>query len=366
MDDLLPIYSIIMKLIKTLSIFALAGCLTACFRQGEGSGDSQLGLDSLALPQIDSVAIDTLERDSIPTDSLVSAPDLEIPSDSVRLGEELLYDTYNLEDEYSYRGEQRGFQWSKIKEYLALVEGLQREHATLGVLQNYKNKNGLPPLPQKYGRNKHEKAIDSLGVERSQAIPLFEEGGSIPILYARDGSLVRILRRDSLAMAHIEGISFEGAWQVPDRYVASLGDSLFIRHIAFVDVRNQNIALVEQTAEGWLVRSKNPATTGLDKPPYARPTPTGIFVLQGKREKMYYLKDGTDRIEGYAPYASRFTNGAYIHGVPVNKPNGKIIEYSATLGTTPRSHMCVRNASSHAEFVFRQAKAYESLVIVID
>lgn len=355
-----------MKLIRTLSIFALTGCLTACLRQGDGSADSQLGLDSLAPPQIDSIAIDTLEIDSILSDSLVSVAEPDLPSDSVILREELLYDAHSLEDEYSYRGEQRGFQWSKIKEYLALVERLQREHTTLGVLQNYKNKNGLPPLPQKHGRNKHENAIDSLGVERSQAIPLFEEGGDIPVIYARDGSLVRILSRDSLAMAHIEGISFGGAWQVPDRYVATLGDSLFIRHIAFVDVRNQNITLLEQTEEGWLVRSKNPATTGLDKPPYARPTPTGIFVLQGKREKMYYLKDGTNRIEGYAPYASRFTNGAYIHGVPVNKPNGKIIEYSATLGTTPRSHMCVRNASSHAEFVFRQAKAYESLVIVID
>ena len=81
---------------------------------------------------------------------------------------------------------------------------------------------------------------------------------------------------------------------------------------------------------------------------------------------MFYYKDGTTNIEGYAPYASRFTNGAYIHGVPVNNVKGKIIEYSSTLGTTPRSHMCVRNASSHSKYIFGWAKPLKSLVIVID
>jgi len=68
---------------------------------------------------------------------------------------------------------------------------------------------------------------------------------------------------------------------------------------------------------------------------------------------MYYVKDGTSEIAGYAPYASRFTNGAYIHGVPVQYPHKNIIEYSPSLGTTPRSHMCVRNASSHAKICIR-------------
>lgn len=110
----------------------------------------------------------------------------------------------------------------------------------------------------------------------------------------------------------------------------------------------------------------NPATTGRHKPPHAQETPTGIFVLQEHKSKMFYFKDGTKRIEGYAPYASRFTAGAYIHGVPVNNPNGKITEYSSTLGTIPRSHMCVRNASSHAQFVYKRSKDFQTLVIVID
>lgn len=55
---------------------------------------------------------------------------------------------------------------------------------------------------------------------------------------------------------------------------------------------------------------------------------------------MIYLVDGSKETGGFAPYANRFTNGAYIHGVPVNAPRKSLIEYSPSLGTTPRSHMC--------------------------
>ena len=88
--------------------------------------------------------------------------------------------------------------------------------------------------------------------------------------------------------------------------------------------------------------------------------------MQEKKRKMYFLKDGGSKTAGYAPYASRFTNGAYIHGVPVNLPATAEIEYSWSLGTTPRSHMCVRNATSHAKFVYEYLPAESSLVVVIE
>ena len=110
----------------------------------------------------------------------------------------------------------------------------------------------------------------------------------------------------------------------------------------------------------------NHATTGVQKPQQAQEPPTGIFALQEKKEKMYYVRDGTSQIAGYAPYASRFTNGAYVHGVPVQLPRKSIIEYSPSLGTTPRSHMCVRNASSHSKFIFDRATVKETIVVVFD
>lgn len=61
------------------------------------------------------------------------------------------------------------------------------------------------------------------------------------------------------------------------------------------------------------------------------------IAVQEKKEKMFYTKDGSSEIAGFAPYASRFTNGAYVHGIPTQYPNKSIIESSPTLGTTPRS-----------------------------
>ena len=89
-------------------------------------------------------------------------------------------------------------------------------------------------------------------------------------------------------------------------------------------------------------------------------------VFTATEEIAHDLKDGSAATGGYAPYASRFTNGAYIHGVPVNVPRTAMIEYSWSLGTTPRSHMCVRNATSHAKFVFDWAPTERSLVVVIE
>ena len=126
------------------------------------------------------------------------------------------------------------------------------------------------------------------------------------------------------------------------------------------------IETLEQEGDKWLVRSMNPATTGLHRPPYAQETPPGVYIIQEKKPRMIYLVDGTTETGGFAPYASRFTNGGYIHGVPVNAPRKSLIEYSSTLGTTPRSHMCVRNATSHAKFIYDWAPVYETLVFVFD
>jgi len=223
------------------------------------------------------------------------------------------------------------------------------------------------PTVKNFKRNSYTRVSDSLGVERYQSAPLYVPGETkTPTIYGRDGSLVRLKSADSIAMVAVEGISFEGNWDVPKRYVKTIGPDISFNHIVVVDVKNQNICTLEKTEKGWNILSMNPATSGLHKPPHAQETPTGIFVIQEKKPKMFYYKDGTTSIAGFAPWASRFTNGAYVHGIPVNLPQKSIVEYSASLGTTPRSHMCVRNASSHAKFIYDWAETLHSLVIVID
>jgi len=289
-----------------------------------------------------------------------SAADIEIIK-------ELQYDKYTLADTYPYKDTVRQFQWDKIKEKLAFVENFQDGQSTYGVLQNYQNSNGEAPTIPNFKRDAYKRVADSLGTERYQASPLYREGETkLPTIYGKDGWLVKLQSSDTLKRVKVEGVSFEGTWEVPKKYLKTIGDTVKFNQVAVVDVTNQNICTIDRTEKGWVVRSMNPATTGRHKPPHAQETPTGIFVLQEHKSKMFYFKDGTKSIEGYAPFASRFTAGAYIHGVPVNNPNGKITEYSQTLGTIPRSHMCVRNASSHAQFVYKRSKDFQTLVIVID
>lgn len=286
----------------------------------------------------------------------------------IQLTKDLKYEKYTLEDKYKYKDTFRIFQWDKIKEKLAYIENFQREHNNYGIVVNYKNKNGEAPTVANFKRNEYKRVSDTLGTERYQSAPLYQIAETeIPTIYGRDGSLVKLLSSDTLNMVRIKGLTnIEGEWDIPRRYVISIGDTATFKHVVVVDVTNQNICTLEHFENVWIIRSMNPITSGKHNPPYGMETPVGIFLLQEQKRKMFYYADGTTTIEGFAPWASRFTNGAYIHGVPVNNPKGQIIEYSWTLGTTPRSHMCVRNASSHAKFVYDWIKPFSSLVIVIN
>lgn len=306
---------------------------------------------------------DTTMADTVFTDTVVLH---KTWVEKVKIKKEYLYDNHSLGDTYPYKDTVRVFQWTKIKRHLARIDSLQSHPQRWGVLQNYKNRNGEAPLVKNFHRNAYRRISDSLEVERYQSVPLYSDRDSLaPELYGRDGSLVKVIDTDSV-FVKIIGVSFDGNWSVPVRYVKHIADTVVFYKTVFVDVTNQNITTLEKKDSVWLVRSMNPATTGMHKPPYMQETPLGLFVIQEHKPKMIYLQDGKPKHGGFAPYASRFTNGGYIHGVPVNVPHTEMIEYSPSLGTTPRSHMCVRNATSHARFIYEWAPPLESLVFVID
>lgn len=291
-----------------------------------------------------------------------------IMASDIQIEKKLLYDKYTLEDKYPYKDTTRTFKWEQIKEHLAYLENIQQKDTQWGILQNYGNKNGESPLIRNWKRNEYKRVSDTLGVERYQSVTLYLPEDSITgERYGRDGSLVKILENDTTSgFIRIATIGFEGEWLVTRKYVRLLSDTVIFRKAIFVDRGDENIATLEKADSKWLVRSMNPATTGLHRPPYQQETPLGMFVLQEKKYKMYYLVDGTSNIAGFAPHASRFTNGGYIHGIPVNKPRTSFIEYSASLGTTPRSHMCVRNATSHAKFIYEWAPLEATIIFVIE
>ena len=256
-----------------------------------------------------------------------------------------------------------------MKERLSLLESIQKEPSQWAILQNYKNRNGEAPLVKVFKRDAYKRVSDTLGVERYQSVPLYLQTDTvIPEIYGRDGSLVRIKAMDEDSkFARIQTVyDGEEEWYAPKKYIKQIGDTVVFDKAIFVDRHNQNIATLEHVGSKWLVRSMNPATTGQHRPPYAQETPLGMYVLQEKKSRMIYLVDGSKETGGFAPYANRFTNGAYIHGVPVNAPRKSLIEYSPSLGTTPRSHMCVRNATSHAQFVYDWAPVNKTIVFVLE
>ncbi len=291
-----------------------------------------------------------------------------LTADQIELTKDFSYNEYTLEDQYAYEDTIRVFQWDKIKEQLAIIENFQQDHRRYAVLQNYNNSNGEAPEVANAITDDHDRLADTLGTQRYQSVPMYAPGhGDVPLIYGRDGSPVELLGDDTTALVTVAGPSFEGRWEVPRKYVKKLDDSVVFNHVVIVDVTNQNIATLERSSEGaWRIRSMNPATSGKHDPPYAMETPLGIFVVQEKKPKMLYTEDGSEVIKGYAPHASRFSNGGYVHGVPTDDPDGEIIEHSPTLGTVPRSHMCVRTATSHAKFIYDWAETLHALVVVIE
>lgn len=171
-------------------------------------------------------------------------------------------------------------------------------------------------------------------------------------------------------------------------YVPSFGVSLWVNdsHIneeedapdaltqtIIVDRKNQNIVVFEYKDE-WKVVSINYATTG--KPgEFSLPTPLGYYMAIAKKPKFDYLQDGTTTVVGFAPHVIRFSGGGYLHGVPMKykfdefgtkESVWKYVEYLASIGTTPKSHMCVRNYTSHAEFMYKWIDIGSCAVIVME
>ncbi len=279
---------------------------------------------------------------------------------------ELLYNEHTLADEYPYKDTVRAFQWDKIRDRLHLLDSVQRGHNNWAILQNYKNLNGEAPLVKEYQRNVYKRVADMQGVERYQSVPLFLPTDTITgERYGRDGSPVRYTGEEG-SFVRVHTLSPDEEWLVPRKYVKVIGDTITFSHAVFVDRLNQNIATLEKVGSKWLVRSMNPITSGLHRPPYQQETPLGIFIIQEKKQKMVFYKDGSTETGGFAPWASRFTNGGYLHGIPVNTPRTALIEYSPTLGTTPRSHMCVRNATSHAKFIYQWGPKEKTIVFVLE
>jgi hypothetical protein len=317
----------------------------------------------------DTATVSEQQAGELPAGELPAASPIESTPADIVLEKVFLYDQHTLADSYPYKDDIREFQFDKMRTRLFMLDSIQQGRTSVwAILQNRKNWKGQAPNVKDWTTDEYHTVADRYGVERTQSVPLYirgELGFEAPERYGRDGSVVKLLGFNADSTAYvIESFNAPGIWEAPVKYVKPIDTQMFKKAV-MVDRTNQNIATVEKMDDKWLIRSMNPCTTGEHAPPHAYPTPVGMFVIQDREPKMLY-NNGGPVIVGFAPWASRFTNGAFLHGVPVNNPNGQAVEFSTTLGTIPRSHECVRNATSHAKFIYDWAPVNETIVFVYD
>ncbi len=289
------------------------------------------------------------------------------PPEHIFLNKRITFRKYQLRDAYVYEKEIRQVPWSQLRKGLSLIEEINKNSARWGVLQNYKNRNGYSPRAIKAVIDSI-RSQDRLGNNRNQAIPLYAQiKDKRPQYYGLDGAIIAI-KNKTKTHTLIYSKTLKDSFYTPSKFVKAFADSCIIKQAIFINRKQQTqVSLERASSRHWDVISLTPCSTGIDSLPYYFPTPLGAFAIQEKKYKMFYLINGTkDEIAGFCPYASRFSGGAHIHGMATVYPNEKIVEYSKTLGTSPRSHMCVRNATSHAKFIYKWAKTMQSVVFVIE
>jgi len=241
----------------------------------------------------------------------------------------------------------------------------QINEGELHFISNYKNQNGTPPQVG-------DAAIDEFGYRVYHSAPAYEQADTgSNYRYIPDGMLVRILDETG-DFYRVDVPTFGREYFVQKQYIDNNAILSQLNHVVVIDRSQQNQAAFEVTENGLNLVSYTFSTTGMPGE-YSFETTLGSYKAIQKRDRFEYLKSGTQEIAGYAPYAVRFTGGAYIHGVPVKyeEVDGEmvdpgVIEYLHTIGTFPRSNMCVRNLTSHAEFLHNWIDIKNAAVIVIE
>ncbi len=265
-------------------------------------------------------------------------------------------------------GEFRTFQFQKMVDVATALKSDVDSHLT-AYISNYKNWTASPPFHK-------GNAYDDFGVERDQAAPAYySPNTAADFRYMADGTMLSIIASVG-TFYQVRTLNFAGDYYVPKRYVSLANSIDQLTKVIVVDRKNQNEGVLEYAGGQWHMISYTFATTGANAK-YKEPTDLGYYMAIGKQDKFIYKDDITKKMAGYAPYAIRFGGGAYIHGVPVDVKKSRQVynrltyyppmqEYSLTIGTTPRSHKCVRNYTSHALFLYNWSEIGKTAVIVIE
>ncbi|MFW6264749.1 MAG: L,D-transpeptidase family protein [Bacillota bacterium] len=241
----------------------------------------------------------------------------------------------------------------------------QIANGELHFISNYKNQNGAPP-------QQGDIAVDEFGYRVYHSAPAYQQANTnSDFRYIPDGMLVRMLDEVN-DFYYVNVPTFGGDFYIPKQYIDPDQKLSQLNHVIVVDRDQQNQAAFELKDNAINLISYTLSTTGISGD-YSFETSLGMYKAIQKKERFEYLQKGSQEIAGYAPFAIRFSGGAYIHGVPVayeevagEKVDPGTIEYLHTIGTFPRSSMCVRNFTSHAEFLYNWMDIQNGAVIVME
>lgn len=265
---------------------------------------------------------------------------------------------------HSTTGTPRNFRFERMQNAINQLKQ-QVDEGNLHFISNYKNQNGAPP-------QEGDAAVDEYGYRVYHSAPAYEQADTdSDFRYIPDGMLIRILEETD-AFYYVNVPTFDGDYYIPKQYIDPDVTLSQLNHVVVVDRNQQNQASFEVSEQGLNLVSYTLSTTGIPGD-FSFETTLGTYKAIEKRDRFEYLQSGTQDIAGYAPFAIRFTGGAYIHGVPVayeeqdgEKVDPGLIEYLHTIGTFPRSNMCVRNFTSHVEFLYNWMDIQNGAVIVIE
>lgn len=265
---------------------------------------------------------------------------------------------------HSSMGTPRAFRFERMLEAVNELR-VQLEQGELHFISNYKNQNGTPP-------QEGDAAIDEYGYRVYHSAPAYEQpDANSNYRYIPDGMLVRILDENE-EFYHVNVPTFGNDFFIPKQYIDLNVTLSQLNQVVVIDRSEQNQAFFEFEGNDLNMLSYTLSTTGIPGD-FSFETPIGFYKVIEKRDRFEYLQSGTQDIAGYAPFAIRFSGGAYIHGVPVayeeidgEKVDPGLIEYLHTIGTFPRSNMCIRNFTSHAKFLHSLMESQNGAVIVIE
>lgn len=237
-------------------------------------------------------------------------------------------------------------------------------------ISNYRNANGRPPALA------NGASTDEYDNRRDAAAGCYTtpDSSKAPVRYAPDG-LLGIQYEQYNGFTRVYFPSFEEYYWVPDKYVSTRSAVSDLTQAIVVDRKFQNLCMFERNDAGqWELVAMNYVTTGKEGGTSLK-TPLGEFSAIERKHYFYYDNEGDNIVDGYALWAIRFSGGGYTHGVPASSKQdpvtgevyvGGSAEGQSTLGTVPKSHMCVRNYTSFAKFMYDRVKIGNCAVIVFE